>query len=296
MNILVTGGAGFIGSNLALELQKKHDVIVLDNLSHSDKMNLRGFESRFIKDDIRKFDYSKINPEIIFHEAAITDTTIKNRKLMFDVNARAFERILQFAQKTNCKVIYASSAAVYGSGKCPMKETQKPKPLGLYGESKIEMESVVKKYPNVTSIGLRYFNVYGQHEQFKGSSASMIYQLYKQMSQELKPKLFRWGQQIRDYIYVLDVVSANLAAMKLEKSIIINVGTGKPTSFNELVKILNKELKTNLEPEYINNPYNFYQNKTQADTKLAKKLLGWKARYNIKKGLHSYIKFLRSMV
>jgi len=297
MKILITGGAGFIGSHLVFALQEKgHDVTVIDNLSSGNSENLKGFTGNLIKGDITtlnlssKFKNKKF--DIIFHLASITDTTFSDEKEMIRSNVEGFRNILNFAKFIKAKLIYASSAGVYGRGKIPMREEQELQPLNPYAISKKIKDDKVKKdtkKDNITIIGLRYFNVYGPKEKYKGKSASMIYQLYVQMKNGKRPKIFKWGEQKRDFIYVKDATLANLKAMGTERGCIVNIGTGILTSFNRIIEILNQILRTNYEPEYFDNPYDFYQDKTQADTYLAHKLIGFKARYYIDEGIKDYL-------
>lgn len=300
MVFLVTGAAGFIGSNVALKLQEIGKVFGVDNLLCGAKENLDGFKGEFISEDIRKCDYSKTakKVEAIFHQAAITDTTVADKALMDSVNVDAFGRILTFAKKSGCKkVVYASSAAVYGKGKVPMKEDQTPSPANIYGESKVKMEMAAKEFlkenPGFSVVGLRYFNVYGPREIHKKKAASMVYQLYLQIAQNKNPRIFKWGEQFRDFIYVKDVVDANLKAFEYRKSGVFNVGTGKPNTFNKLIEVLNDALGKDLKPEYFDNPYGFYQDETQADTNLSSSELKFNTKYDLKGGVEDYIKELQ---
>lgn len=299
MTFLVTGSAGLIGSNLALKLEAAGRVLALDNLSEGTEEKDRAFRGEVIREDIRTCDYSRYvsRAEAIFHQAAITDTTVTDLSLMNSVNVDAFRKLLIFAAKIGCKkVIYASSAAVYGKGKVPMSETDLPSPANIYGESKIKMEAVAKEFlkenHGFSVIGLRYFNVYGFGEFHKKKAASMIYQLYFQMAGGNNPRIFKWGGQFRDFIYVKDVVSANLKAMDYSKSGVFNVGTGTPGTFNEVIEILNKIMGKYLKPDYFDNPYGFYQDQTQADTALSSKEIGFKAAYDLESGIKDYIKML----
>jgi len=301
--ILVTGGAGFIGSNLTFKLvEKGHDVTVVDNLSSGNIKNLKGFKGNFIEGDVSKpAVFNKFKNEsfdVIFHEAAITDTTFKDDEEMIRANVDGYRNILEHANKFRTAVVYASSAATYGRGKSPMKEDQKPEPLNAYAVSKKMMDDITKeeiKKGTLSIIGLRYFNVYGPREPFKGKSASMIYQLYLQMKAGKRPRIFKYGEQKRDFIYVKDVVSANIRAMEKTlkgESDIFNVGTGKSASFNKLILELNKNLGTNYEPDYFENPYGFYQNVTEADMSLSNKVLGFRTEYDIEKGIEDYVNYL----
>ncbi|PKM92849.1 MAG: ADP-glyceromanno-heptose 6-epimerase [Elusimicrobia bacterium HGW-Elusimicrobia-4] len=303
MKILVTGGAGFIGSNLVFTLAERgHKITVVDNLTSGNKKNLKNFKDRFIEDDVSKpaviEELKKEKFDIIFHEAANTDTTFKNDEEMFRANVDGYKNILSIADISRSAVVYASSAATYGRGKSPMNEDQKPDPLNAYAVSKKMMDDITKeeiKRGTFPIIGLRYFNVYGPRESFKGKSSSMIYQLYLQMKAGKRPRIFKYGEQKRDFIYVKDVVSANIMAMEKTlkgESGIFNVGTARAESFNKLVQELNKNLGTNYNPEYFDNPYGFYQNVTEADMMLSEKNLGFRTEYDIEKGIADYVKYL----
>ncbi len=297
MKALVTGGAGFIGANICEYLLKQNfKVICLDDFLKGSEKNIQGMDLEFIKGSvvderlIKSLNGKGI--DVIFHEAAITDTTVTDDNLMLQVNVEGFKYILNLARAENCPVVYASSAAVYGDGFVPMKESQKPNPLNIYGVSKLKMDEISPIFSRETGlkvVGLRYFNVYGPKEDFKASAMSMIRQLGFQMLKGNAPRVFKWGEQERDFIYVKDVVTANIKAFEAEKSCIVNVGTGKRTSFNRIIEILNNNLNTDFKPDYFDNPYNFYQNHTQADPTLAQKSLGFKAGFSIEEGIKDYV-------
>jgi ADP-L-glycero-D-manno-heptose 6-epimerase len=292
MEILITGGAGFIGSNLALTLQKDNSITVIDNLLSGNTKNLEGFKGDSIIDDITNMNLLKSfkDIDVIFHQAAITDTTVSDEKRMMEVNVGGFRRLLDFALKKRAILVYASSAGVYGNGKCPMREDQELSPQNVYARSKLLMDEIAIKYKDkIRIVGLRYFNVYGPREGYKKKAASMIYQLACQMKANKNPRIFKYGEQSRDFIYVKDVVDATIRAMKAKESGVVNVGTGVVTTFNRVIEILNEVLGTSYEPEYFDNPYSFYQDETRADTERAEGLLGFKARYSIEEGIRDYL-------
>ena len=299
MKCLVTGGAGFIGSNLALELEKQsHEVTAMDNFLTGNKNNLNGFNGKFIEADVSDNNFD-INGsfDVIFHEAAITDPRYPNDRETYNKNVQGFKNMIKLAQKNNAKLIYASTASLYGNGKVPMQEDQKKELLSAYGSSKLEMDNIAfKLFDKMHIVGLRYFNVFGPREKYKGKAASMVYHLGKQMKQGKNPRIFKYGEQKRDHIYVKDAVDATINALDAKKSCIVNVGTGIGTTFNDLIKVLNKSLGTDFEPEYFDMPYDpkTYQSNTQADTKKAEKILCFKARWELKKGIADYFKFLNA--
>lgn len=294
MNVLITGGAGFIGSQLVLKLQDLAQVYVVDNFISANLNNLKGFRGEVIKLDVSK---EEINigkkMDVVFHEASNTDTTFKDDKEMLRNNVDGFKKIMEFCRKNNTKLVYATSAGVYGKGEVPMKEEQRAKPLNAYAFSKYMMDLIaLREIERGTDIiGLRYFNVYGPHEEHKGKASSMILQLAHQIKEGKNPKLFKYGEQFRDFIYVFDVVEANIVAMRSNAKGIFNVGTGEKTTFNEVVKILNKLLQANKETTYIDNPYErFYQCETLADMKKTKQELNFSAFYNIREGIKDYLR------
>jgi ADP-L-glycero-D-manno-heptose 6-epimerase len=299
MRFLVTGASGFIGSNLALELQKHGEVVGLCSMNPGYQQNLKDFKGKFVQADIRGFDYSSLGEfDAIFHQAAVTDTTVTDRRLMFTTNVNAFIELLDYAVAINChKVVYASSAATYGKGKVPMMETDPSKPANLYASSKVEMEMVgreyQKKFREMSIVGLRYFNVYGPREFHKNKAASMVYQLYQQISKRERPRIFKWGEQSRDFIYVKDVVLANLKAYEFKDGGVFNVGTGIATSFNRVIEVLNQALGAVQPTDYFDNPYDFYQDQTQADTLRAEQVLKFKCQYSPEQGIRDYVEWLK---
>ncbi|MBI2135319.1 NAD-dependent epimerase/dehydratase family protein [Candidatus Woesearchaeota archaeon] len=297
MKCLVTGGAGFIGSNLALELEKLgNEVTAVDNFLSGNKDNLKGFNGKIIEADVSDKDFMIDGKfDVIFHQAAITDPRYPDDEETYNKNINGFKNMIKLAQKNNAKLVYASTAGLYGNGKVPMREDQEKEILSAYGKSKLEIDRMAEKlFEKMNIVGLRYFNVFGPREKFKGRPASMVYHLAKQIRSGKNPRIFKFGEQKRDHIYVKDAVDATIKAANAKKSCIVNVGTGIATDFNELIKILNGILKTDFEPEYFDMPYDpkTYQADTQADTKKAEKLIGFRAKWELKEGIRDYMKWL----
>lgn len=292
MRCLVTGGAGFIGSNLALYLEEQgHEVIVVDNFSSGCKENLEGFNGEVLDIDVSKpFDIGE-KFDVIFHQAAITDPRYPDDNETLRQNVDGFKLMVELAKKNNAKLIYASTASLYGNGPAPQKEDQPKELLSAYAKSKLMMDELAfQYYDKMHIVGLRYFNVFGPREKNKGRPASMVYHLGSIMKEGKVPRLFKWGEQKRDHIYVKDCVLANIKALDA-KSGVYNVGTGVATSFKELVRIINEVLGKNLEIEYFDINYNpkTYQDNTQADTTKAKEGLNFEAQYSLKDGIKEYI-------
>lgn len=297
-NILVTGGAGFIGSNLTLQLQADYPeavITVVDDFRSSSFKNLLGFRGDCIAANVAQtvwLEKIKSKPfDVIFHLAAITDTTVLDeQKMMFD-NVEGFRHILELALQKKADVVYASSAAVYGSRGRVMKISDGGEPNNIYGFSKWTMENLAREYDGrLKAVGVRYFNVFGPGEYLKGHAASMIYQLARQMMAGKRPRIFKSGEQKRDHIYVKDVVRGTILARKAKKNMVLNIGTGRATSFNELIQILNEGLGTRFEPEYFDNPYDFYQDFTQADMSETRAATGFECKYSTRDGILDYVR------
>lgn len=297
-HILITGGSGFIGSNLTLELQHRYPqahITVIDDFRGSSFKNLLGFRGDVLAYNVANPDwldaFADKPVETIFHLASITDTTVLDeQKMMYD-NVEGFRNILELATERKAGVVFASSAAVYGSQDTPMKEEDGGQPNNIYGFSKWVLENLARQYEGrLKLVGVRYFNVFGPRETFKDKAASMIYQLYQQMAAGKRPRVFKFGEQRRDFIYVKDVVEATIKALDAKKNTVLNVGTGESSSFNDLVDALNEALGTSLEPDYFDNPYDFYQNFTQADMSHTEKMTGFKRKYSTREGIIDYVR------
>lgn len=303
-SILVTGGAGFIGSNLTLKLQELHPaarIVVVDDFRSGYFKNLEGFRGDFIAADVSRLDWNAQfgdrSFDAIFHEASITDTTVHDQLLQTHDNVEGFRRLLEFAKPTHTPIVYASSAATYGIGAAgAMKESQPPAPANVYAFSKVQLDNLARQFAREHAswkiVGLRYFNVYGPCEIHKKAAASMIYQLYTQMKAGKRPRVFTAGEQRRDFVYVKDVVRLTIAALNAPKSGVYNCGSGIAFSFNEVIAELNRNLGTSLEPDYFENPFSFYQPHTEADLTLTKSELGFTPEYPPATGIADYVKLL----
>ncbi|WP_029522218.1 ADP-glyceromanno-heptose 6-epimerase [Persephonella sp. KM09-Lau-8] len=307
-SILITGGAGFIGANLALELQERYPkakILILDDFSSANFKNLKKFKGEVLACDVSTdelfFKVDDFQPELIFHMASITDTTVTDQELMMRKNVDGFKNILELAEDSEATVVYASSASVYGNvkEKVPLSEDREKSPENVYAFSKYIMDNIARDFSEQTGlkvVGVRYFNVYGPGEAHKGKFASMIYQLYLQMKKNKRPRIFKWGEQKRDFVYVRDAVDATILAKEAPQSTVYNVGSGEARSFNEVIALLNKNLGTDFEPEYFDCPYDFYQEFTQADMRKIKEELGFVPKYNLEKGIEEYIAILEGKI
>ena len=298
MRALVTGGAGFIGSNLAKRLAADgHDVVVVDDFSSAHWTNLIDFKGDVVTADVASAaDAARLGGldhfDAVFHQASITDTTVHDQRHMMHNNVEGFRNLLELSVRWRSRVVWASSCSTYGQGPVPMKEGQPPQPLNVYAYSKLAMERMAERYaPRLAHpvVGLKYSNVYGPGEAHKGKFASMIHQLAKQMRAGNRPRIFRAGEQKRDFVSVWDVVQANVNGLNAKQSGSFNAGAGASWSFNEVVVELNRVLGTSLEPDYFENPYSFTQDWTQTDLTEARRVLGYQPQHDLRKGIEAYL-------
>ena len=285
--IIVTGGAGFIGSNIVRGLNEegRTDILIVDDLNEGDKFkNLLGL--RYLdykhKDDflaeIQEGIYDGIDIEVIFHQGACSDTMEYDCNFMMETNYEYSKALLHFSLSHRIPFLYASSASTYGDGKNGFTEGDKcESALNIYAFSKLAFDRYVRNIlPEAKSqvVGLKYFNVYGPQEHHKGKMASIVYQLYKQVQENGFVKLFKGidgygdGEQLRDFVYVKDLVKVNLWFWKNNAaSGVYNCGTGSANTFKAVAEAVISYLgKGNI--EYIDFPEVLrgkYQNYTQAD-------------------------------
>jgi ADP-L-glycero-D-manno-heptose 6-epimerase len=303
LNFVVTGGAGFIGSNLTLALQEKFPaarLTVVDDFRSGNFKNLVGYGGDFVAKNTATLDwreqFGNERFDAIFHLASITDTTLHDQFVQVHDNVESFRRLLNFARPTKTRIVYASSAAIYGAATEASLESSGAAPANVYAFSKVIMDNIARRAaaesPDWIIIGLRYFNVYGPREAHKGVPASMVYHLAQQIKAGQRPRIFKHGEQKRDFIYVKDAVEGSIRALDAKTSGIYNIGSGQARSFNELVDVLNKSLGTNFQPDYIDNPHAHYQNFTQADLRNARSALGYEPRFPLEDGVRDYMEWL----
>ncbi len=302
-HLLVTGGAGFVGSNLVLALQEKFPetrLTVIDDFRSGDFKNLAGYRGDFVAADLAHFDWNAHFQterfDAIFHLASITDTTNHDQFEQVHDNVESFRRLLAFARPHRTRVIFASSASTYGNTSEPSAEGSEAAPANVYAFSKAIMDNLARRAAAEVAdwriIGLRYFNVYGPREAHKGVPASMIFHLSRQMIAGQRPRIFKFGEQRRDFVYVKDIVAGSILGLEAGASGIFNLGSGQSRSFAELVDILNRCLGTSLQPDFIDNPHAHYQNFTQADLSRVRSALGYEPRYPLEQGVADYMKWL----
>ena len=294
MKLIVTGGAGFIGSHLTKYLIKKgHNVSVIDSLRRGSLENLKEMEDKidFQKIDILDYDAMKSvvkNTDGIFHQAALGSVpqSFKEPEEYHRVNAIGTENVLKLAKEFGIKVVYASSSSVYGNqNKFPIKEDAAKKPLNPYGQSKLEAEQFAEKYSKlgVKVIGLRYFNVFGIGQ--NPNYAGVIPKFIEQLIHHKPPIIYGDGNQLRNFTFVDDIVEANVLAFESKtEHAFINIATGVMTSVRELAEIMINLSGLSIKPIY-EKPREGDIEKSQADISLAKSLINWEPKTTLEKGL-----------
>lgn len=311
MKVLVTGGLGFIGSNLARELVKKgHEVSVIDNLMLGVLENVKDIEDKIqiIEGDVgRTEDLEKAGrPEILFHMAASSSSPMfqKDLKGCFRNNIEGFINVLDFAKASGTKkVIYASTSSIYGNNPTPLKEDDKVIPPNFYAVTKLTMEQIAHifaKANGLECIGFRFMSVYGPREKAKGEFANLASQFLWAMMEGERPVLYGDGAQRRDFTHVDDIVQANILAMETSKkfgSEIFNIGAHKDYSLIELVEVINKVLGTKIEPEFVPNPVKETYIYTQlADLGKIQKELNYEPKVNLEVGIRKLAEFEKEKV
>lgn len=297
MNILVTGGAGFIGKHLVKFLiENKHNVSILDNFSNSDKKSISKFKKnqiKIIEGDIRNdTEILKATKEqdVVIHLAAkiSVEESVKNPSETFEINVKGTEKILKSCKKNGVKkIIVASSAAVYGEGdqQNKIKEESTLNPISPYGESKIGMENKIKEFCTENKMNyviLRFFNIYG-----KGQSkeyAGVITKFLEKIKENKDLEVFGDGLQTRDFVAIDDIINSIHNAMKYTKNGIFNIASGKKITIKELAELMILLSNKTLDIEYIKAKKGDIKY-SEADIQLAKNYLNYFSKIELKDGI-----------
>jgi len=304
MKYIVTGGAGFIGSHIVEALAGAHDVVVIDNYSSGKQENLSIFSDNVncIQGSITDLPLLKnafFGAEGIFHLAAIASVarSVDNPVATHETNLTGTLNVLLAARDCEVKkVVFSSSSAVYGDEPTlPKREDMHPVPLSPYAVSKLAGEyycNVFSELFGLKTVSLRYFNVFGPRQDPQSEYAAVIPKFITRLLDNQPPLIFGDGNQTRDFVYVKDVVQANLLAMQSTKTGTFNIGSGQKIDLNSLAGDLARIMEVHLPPVY-REPRSGDIRDSVSDITAVKKALGYKAVYSLDKGLAETIRWFR---
>lgn len=295
MRALVTGGAGFIGSNLVEEIFDQYEVTVLDNFHTGSMSNLNSVRSdvKIIKGSCNDCLALDLKPDVIYHLGIPSSSPMyRSNPLLTGEAINGMIAIMELARRSGTrKVVIASSSSLYNGTATPQREDASILVTDYYTEARLGIERVAQLYNRLYGIdyaALRFFSVYGPHERAKGSYANMISQFLWAMQMGDAPVIYGDGTQTRDFIFVKDVTDA-LVMAAWRGTGVFNLGTGRSYSFNQVVDLINSKLGTGLKPKYQENPIRNYVLDTQADTSKMK-ALGFEARWSLEEGIEQTMK------
>ena len=308
MKVVITGGCGFIGSNIAEELIKKHYVVVIDDLSTGRIENIRSLQDKenfeFVRGNITDLDLLKQifeDVDCIFHQAAIPSVqrSVENPLDTNEANIKGTLNVLIAARDCGVKkVVYASSSSVYGdTPELPKKENMRPNPQSPYAVSKLTGEYYCKVFSDIygiKTICLRYFNVYGPKQDPTSEYAAVIPRFINRVLNNQPPIIFGDGNQTRDFTFVKDVVKANILAMEKNVEGVFNIAYGQQISINELANKIMEIVGVKLNPVY-DKPRPGDIRNSLADISLAKQKLGYMPEYSLEKGLEVTIRWFSTL-
>jgi UDP-glucose 4-epimerase len=291
--VLVTGGAGFIGSNLANHLAAENDVVAVDDLYLGTPDNLDG-EVEFVDASVLDDDLPTEGVDVLFHLAALSsyamhedDPTTGAR-----VNVEGFVNAVDQAREDGCDtVVYATTSSIYGSRTEPSPEEMDVAARTGYEASKLARETYAEYFHNhygMRLAGMRFFSVYqgfGGAEEHKGEYANTVAQFADRIANGERPELFGDGSQTRDFTHVDDVVRGVELAAEHRLQGIYNLGTGESYDFNEMVEMINDALGTDVEPTYVENPFDAYVHDTRADASKMREATGWEPEISFEEGV-----------
>ncbi len=298
---LITGGAGFIGSNLVKQLvENNEEVLVVDDLSTGILDNLKEARDKIEFVRASSGDCLQLGQvrdlKGIFHLGMPSSSPLyKENHCLVGKAINDFIAILDLAKRENCKLVFASSSSLYNGNPVPFKEDMPVLVKDFYSEARYSMERLAWLYHDLWQtefVGLRFLSVYGQGEQSKKQLANMVSQIIWWIQDDKQPILYGNGEQTRDFVYIEDAVRALLLAMdsKVEANI-FNVGSGKSFTLNQVVKIINSILGKNIATQYQENPIKNYVDLHLADTQKAKEVLGFQTQYSLAQGIQKLVEY-----
>ncbi len=295
--IIVTGGAGFIGSNLVETLCTNNEICVIDNLHTGSKHNLsfamKSGKVKFYETNSGNISKIRFDADIVYHLGMYSASPMyrKNPNLLGNVTSEMI-KVLEYIKDRNIPLVFASTSSIYNGIKPPHREDARYNVSDFYTEGRIFAERMSELYNKLYECdiaAMRFFSVYGWHEEAKGNYANLVSQFLWNMQKNKRPIIYGDGTQKRDFIFVEDVVTALIKASKIYGFNVFNVGYGKSFTLNGLVDILNDELDKSIKPKYIPMPVSNYVKETLADPKKSERLLKFKAKTSIYNGIHKIL-------
>ena len=291
--IIVTGGTGFIGSNLVDRLAEKNEVVVIDNFHTGDKKNIESLvknnKVQLKTMDVKNIHQLDFNADYVFHMGIYSASPMyRNDPFLVSEVVSGMISVLEYAKKNKSKVVFASTSSIYNGIKPPHREDIVPLITDYYTEARIaaeRMSELYSKLENVDVQAIRFFSVYGPHEEAKKNYANLVTQFYWNIKNNESPVIYGDGTQRRDFIHVSDLVEIILRASQLKGFNVINGGTGKNYSLNEMLTMLNKQLGANVKATFIKMPISNYVMETLADTTNLKEKLSYIPKITLEEGI-----------
>ncbi len=292
MKAIVTGGAGFIGSHLVEKLLAEGDeVLIIDNFHTGKVENLpKGGNFRLHRGSAGDISSVAQVADVVFHLGMYSSSPMyKENPLLVGEVVKDAVSVYEYGLKTGCRLVVASTSSIYNGTPLPWSEDIYPKVTDYYTEARYAVERLGELYWKMHGVGssaLRFFSVYGEHEEGKGKYANTLTQFLWSVLQKQQPVLYGTGEQSRDLTYVKDIVEGLLLASKRAGGFeVFNLGTGSETSFNAMVEMICARLGTRVAPKYVDADMTNYVMRTKADTRKAREMLGFEARVPVEEGL-----------
>ncbi len=299
--IVVTGGAGFIGANLVRTLAADNEVTVIDNLHTGSEGNLKELidskQVKIIRDDAKNIGKYKLQSDLVFHLGFPSASPMyrENPNLVSEVVA-GMTSVLEYCKDNSVNLVYSSTSSIYNGVKPPHKEDIIPGVTDFYTEARIYTERLSRLYNDLFGVNvaaMRFFSIYGKYEKAKGGYANLVTQFLWNIRDRQEPVIYGDGEQRRDFVYVEDLVESLLLASRIKGCEVFNVGSGKNYSLNQMLEMLNHHLGTDVKAKYIKMPVKNYVMETLADTTKSEKVLGFKAKTTLDEGIRIISEFYK---
>lgn len=296
--IIVTGGAGFIGSNLVEALCRNNTVYVIDNLHTGSRSNLadadRSGNVIFKRADAGDLSKLMFDSDLVYHLGMYSASPMyKKDPVLLGEVTRSMVKVLEYVKEAGIPLIFASTSSIYNGIRPPHRENARYNITDYYTEGRIFGERASELYSKLHGCNIaamRFFSVYGYHEKAKKGYANLVSQFMWGMQNSERPVVYGDGTQRRDFVFVTDVVDALIRARNVRGFDVFNVGTGKNYSLNEMISLLNSKMETNIKPKYIKMPVKNYVAETLADVSKARRKLGFKAKTTLDRGISLLLK------